>query len=191
MRRFSAALVACVFSAPAWCDSDGYFCVGGDYLAFELSFSGKARAHQLHLMRFHDPSRWTEALSIVLPDFQTHGLRCAAAVVSITGWEAIYDVSWRDADSALALVQRAKSPGPPEETKFPDSLGSLVFGPPQEVALPSRDPTYSYVLRVQRTPDPADRCSVFVRSAIAQRVGGAVVREHELLSGRMPAECGE
>lgn len=191
MFRFCVAALLCLLSVPAWPDSDGYFCVGRDYIAFELSFSGQDHTHRLHVMRFHDPSRWTEHVTVELPDFQTHGLKCEPSMVSLAGWDSIYNVGWRDASSTPVLVQTPKSPGAPDGSVFPDSLGSLVFGPQREVALPSRDPGYSYVLQIRRTPDPANRCKVLVRSSIAQRAGAAVVSEHELFSGTIPAECGE
>jgi hypothetical protein len=89
------------------------------------------------------------------------------------------------------LLQTPNNPGPADESLFPDALDSLVFGPEQEIVLPSRDSAYSYVLRISRTLDPANRCKVLVHSSIAQRTGVAVVSEHVLFSGAMPAECGE
>ena len=181
----------------ALADSDGYFCIGPDYLAFELSFSRAPHTHRLYVMRFDDPIQWKAPVWIDLPEFNNGPMRCEERSIALAAWESIHHVTWSVADPAdLSLQTTTKPPGPSDPSDYPDALGSLSFGIPgntQEysASLPSHDLDYSYTLSVTRTRDLSKQCVVHVRSTVAQQVADAVVDEYELFAGTMPAECGE
>lgn len=188
--RMSAICGLLALSSAAWADADGSFCVGPDYLAVEFSFSKEPRRHRLYVWHFADALSWKEASAIDLPEFNNGPMACTAGRVSLAGWDALYDVSWTDRTS-LSLRVTPKQPGATVDGEFPDNRGSVVFGPAQTVPLPSADVQHSYVLAVERTRDPQNRCTLHVRSRILQYRSGTLANEHELFSGTLPAECGE
>lgn len=74
-----AALAWCL-SAPAFGDSDGYYCVGPSYLAYQLSFSAPVSRHTLFIVPLPPEGDEISISSIALPEFQVHGLQLYRAV---------------------------------------------------------------------------------------------------------------
>jgi hypothetical protein len=98
MPRLVSALTLTLLLLPAAAaaDSDGYYCAGPGYLAYETSFSWSPGAHLLHIVRF-SRARGIERLpAIPLDDFQVHGMRCHATVVELEGWTSAYSVDLSD-----------------------------------------------------------------------------------------------
>src|SRR5437867_8461473 len=85
---FLALVIAVVIALPAVADSDGYYCVGPDYLAMEFrSFStpGLAGPHVVKILHFEqagDP-RW--AGEVIVEDFQPHRMVCEMQTVLLEG----------------------------------------------------------------------------------------------------------
>lgn len=197
MRRFATALALFVWATASLADSDGAFCIGPEYLAFELSFSYEPESHRLYLMRFENPAGWKEISSIEMPYFSFPNMKCETNVIRLATWDAVYSVSLSESNAAeLSLQTEPRPPGPPSLQEYPDDLGSLSRGisrpyAQHDFALPSNDPVYSYELHVSKLPDPNDRCIYHVRSWVTQVVAGDVVDEHELLALDQTGECGE
>jgi hypothetical protein len=60
IRSITAALATLGSASAAYADSDGAFCVGSDYLAFEFSYSLEPESHRLYVMRFDNPAGWKQ-----------------------------------------------------------------------------------------------------------------------------------
>jgi hypothetical protein len=197
MRKILELLALTAFSSPVLADSDGYFCIGPDYLAYEMTFSVNPSGHRLYILRFDNPAAWDEPLRVDLPEFNGPPMRCEAQAIVLAGWDEIHHVAWQaESPHVVSLRSEPKEPGPSDMSKFPDSIGSVVFGIPGPIEvysapLPSDDPVYSYRLTVSRTRDPVRPCSWNVRSFIAQYVFRDVVAEFDLFAGQTPAECAE
>jgi hypothetical protein len=65
-----------VHAAPAWADSDGYYCVGPGYIAYETRFSAPPSQHLLHVIRFSSRQGISRIAPVVLEDFQVHAMNC-------------------------------------------------------------------------------------------------------------------
>ena len=197
MREILVLMGLVLISLPVLADSDGNFCIGPDYLAYEISFSIEPIGHRLYILRFDDPVQWKEPLRFDLPDFNAPPMRCEGQAIVLAGWDAIHHVSWQEeSPDTLSLRSEPKEPGPPEMSRFPDAIGSVVFGIPglldeYSAPLPSDDPVYSYRLTVSRERNEIAHCTWNVRSYVAQYVSNDVVDELELFAGQMPAQCGE
>ena len=184
-------------SWPVMADSDGSFCIGPDYLAYEISFSIEPIGHRLYILRFDDSARWKDPSRIDLPEFNAGPMRCEHETIVLAGWDAIHYVTWREeARNTLRLRSEPKEPGPAEMREFPDTIGSLVFGIPglpeeYSAPLPSDDLLYTYRLVLSRERDVLSPCTWNVRSYVAQYVFSDMVAEFELYAGQQPAECGE
>src|SRR2546427_6645168 len=89
MRGLFLALVITLATAlPAVADSDGYYCVGPDYLAMEFrSFStpGLAGPHVVKILHFDQDAgpRW--AGEVIVEDFQPHRMVCEPLTILLEG----------------------------------------------------------------------------------------------------------
>ena len=81
--------MVCV-AAPAWADSDGYYCLGPGYLAYELQTSMGVAEHELRLMRVG--TGIADSITVPLPPFQVHGMHCTEHRVLISGFDRHYAV---------------------------------------------------------------------------------------------------
>jgi hypothetical protein len=78
MRRgwvLATAAVA-LFPSLAHADSDGYYCIGPGFVAYEMSSSGAASGHWLHIVRVSAAKGIVRLPPIALPEFQVHGMTC-------------------------------------------------------------------------------------------------------------------
>ncbi len=91
-RRIAGAVVALapllVVAQNARADSDGYYCTGTGYLAYQLRAAltpGVSGQHVLRIVRFGSDGIHV-AGEVSLPDFQPHKLVCGDSQVRIGGW---------------------------------------------------------------------------------------------------------
>jgi hypothetical protein len=115
-RLLTALALLAVFAQAAQADSDGYFCIGPNYLAVQLrSFNtpGLRGPHVLKIVHFDTARgpRWGG--EIVLEDFQPHGMTCTANGVAISGWTGDYAIAL-DAGLTPRLLSRTKRGAPPK-----------------------------------------------------------------------------
>lgn len=86
------ALIVLAQPVSALADSDGYFCVGHGYLAYETRVAEKPARHLLHLVWFGPERGIVRSPPIPLDDFQVHGMSCGAREIEVQGWEVAYSV---------------------------------------------------------------------------------------------------
>jgi hypothetical protein len=95
------ALVA-LLAQPASADSDGYFCAGPDYLAYQFGLAAPPVApHQLFIVRLGDHGGISEPVAISLPQFQVHGMRCRDRAVDILAFDSLHTVTFDEAGQYL------------------------------------------------------------------------------------------
>ena len=128
---------------PVLADSDGSFCVSGNYIAYELRpFVGsRVTSHVLRIARF-DPAGGTySAGEAVLKDFQVHRLSCMADRVEISGWGQGFEsyTVGLTAGQSLPILQHRSDPSAkfdaakdsPEPQHFwSEPLGERALGHP-------------------------------------------------------------
>ena len=121
MRSALASLVVLASLAPAAAraDSDGYYCAGRGYIAYEMSLSQAPGRHLLYVVRFSHAGAFTHLAPIPLGDFQVHGMKCDAGAVTLEAWDAGYLVDLSTPDHPTVTRRPAVSPRPPE----PPNLG--------------------------------------------------------------------
>jgi hypothetical protein len=90
-QQVALGLLLCLFSAaPALADSDSSYCVGKDYIAFDLrSFLHPELTvpHVLRLYRFGSERGIYKAAEWPMADFQIHGMRCTRDRIVVVGSE--------------------------------------------------------------------------------------------------------
>jgi hypothetical protein len=87
-RRLAAFLITGTIAIAAQADSDGHYCVGANYLAYELRFA-QPGVHTLVVLRA-GPSHSMDEVKVALPDFQVHGMRCTAEAVELAAWDGVH-----------------------------------------------------------------------------------------------------
>lgn len=74
-------------------DSDGYFCSGPRYLAYQFSFSDSLPGHNLFIVDLSDVTTPPTPVMVPLPDFQVHGLMCGDSLIQVLGWNHLYRIT--------------------------------------------------------------------------------------------------
>ncbi len=136
------SLITVAAALAARADSDGYYCVGDSYLAYELRVSQPQLDDQHVLMILRaGPDQSIQELTIALPDFQVHAMRCRAGTVDLAGWDAVHTA---DLSSNSLGVSRTPLPRPGDTPAWPNTnlaqwnakarnLGSELLELPWEV----------------------------------------------------------
>lgn len=76
--------IALLSPRPVAADSDGYYCTGNGYLAWETRGLDRPGGHMLHIVRF-SAAGIERASPVALEDFQVHGMRCDERRVELRG----------------------------------------------------------------------------------------------------------
>ena len=196
MRRFAGAIFFTFASAgTASADSDGYFCVGNGYIAYQFGLAAPPIApHRLTIVRFGSDG-FQAAQVVDLPQFQVHGMECRDSTVRIRAYDRIYTV---DLDSIPRVVGHADIPLAdrghfPSDSFVSDNLGRLsrvIAGMRTERKLLGESTNgHSFELVIIPTPSPK-QCTVDIRSALVELdTSGQRVTSLEVFRGEGYFEC--
>ena len=194
---FVLALTACGAARAARADSDGYYCVGPNYIAYELQLAQHEHNHSLHVFRLNDSTGISARTTIVLPRFQVHGMRCEPDAIKLLGWDSLYTVSIAGPRPTVAVTvapwvstSRQRLPG------FDDAnLGA--WSKPVRAYRSDTIPVqinatrYRFVLAIDVKPHPTSKCEFLVVTRLVQLDSNArAVQSVVLFDGDAPRECG-
>jgi hypothetical protein len=112
MRRGWVLVTAAVLLFPSLAlADDGYYCIGPGFVAYEVSLSGAASGHWLHVVRVSAAKGIVRLPPTALPEFQVHGMTCRENGVDLEGWTARHSVSLHD-DGRATVTSTAVAPSP-------------------------------------------------------------------------------
>jgi hypothetical protein len=113
MRRGWVLATATVLLLPslAYADSDGYYCIGPGFVAYEISSSAAASGHWLHIVRVSAAKGIVRLPPIALPEFQVHGMTCRENGVDLDGWTTRHSVSL-DPNGQATVTSISVEPSP-------------------------------------------------------------------------------
>ena len=146
-------LLFIAFAQISHADSDGYYCVGPNYIAYEFNLPGQPSAHKLNIVYLGREGGITGPYQIVIPDFQTHGMKCDAELVNIRAWDGLFKINISDPlnpeinKTKLPDVNSLKLDGFKEE-----NLGNWAFKS-ESIRLDSDDKKSKYYLNIERKSD--------------------------------------
>ena len=94
MGSLSSVILAIVFlTSSAWADSDGYYCIGPDYVAYQFGLAQPPVApHRVYVVRLGDEQGIADAGVLQIPQFQVGGMRCGETAIQIEALDALYTV---------------------------------------------------------------------------------------------------
>ena len=179
-------------------DSDGYYCVGPGYLAYQFGMAPLPIApHRLHVLSTHAAPGIPEPAMLELPQFQVHGLRCGDGWIEVASFTAVYRVTLDNSKRPVRYETHqfdVRQKVPPEFNPQ-RNLGMLsparARGKIERVSLGARDGGGQLFLEMAGYDVPADRCGVDLKSRVVETDrNGREVRERVLYQARGHRECG-
>jgi hypothetical protein len=94
MRAFALLSFLLLSASSVLADSDGYFCTAEGYLAYELrEWSVPDKKHVLCIIRVGGHRGIEDPFTLVLGDFQLHGMKCNPQEILISSWDSTYVVA--------------------------------------------------------------------------------------------------
>jgi len=182
----------------AHADSDGYYCVGPGYLAYQFGMAPLPVApHRLHVLNTRAAPGIPEPAMLELPQFQVHGLRCGDGWIEVASFTAIYRVTLDDSKRPVRYETHQFDVGQkvPPEFRPTRNLGmgspARARGKVERVSLGARDGGGQLFLEMAGYDVPADRCGVDLKSRVVETDrNGREVRERVLYQARGHRECG-
>jgi hypothetical protein len=167
---------------PALADSDGYYCTGPGFVAYQFNnISVATEGHVLTVIRVGTESGIAEPLTITLPSFQVHGMKCNHESVELRGWSTVHLVEFSDSgDLRIGPVIEI-----PPETRL-QGFGSENLGDwsrSATVPIESTDPEQTYELVVRKREENMQPAGVLhhTTTELVRRAHNGQVVERRLL----------
>jgi len=195
-----AGIALSALAAPAQADDDGSFCIGSDYIAYELSLSvapGK-REHALYVVSLTDSAGIGRPSRIRLPDFQVHGMRCNRTSVELLGWDSLYTVPV--GPTSAAPVAQSAPWANQADRRLPQGFTSAGFwvwspalraGRPDTLRLPVEAAARRFLLVRDVTANPQNPCLYNLRGqVVAFDTSGRLLGSLVLVDRERHRECG-
>jgi hypothetical protein len=191
------ALAVFLMADPARADSDGYYCAGPGYLAYQFGLAAPpVGQHRLYVVRIGGDSGIAEPDVLELKQFQVHGMRCDARSIELLAFDAVHIVELdarRPARYVTKPDPRRAGTVPPEWVNQSQNLGgwSRPVGTLEtERVLLERDARGStYFLEMM--PMRIERCTLDVRSRVVQvDASGREVNARLLSEVKAFRDCG-
>jgi hypothetical protein len=193
------ALVLAPWAAgSAYADSDGYYCIGPGYLAYQFGFAAPSeRPHRLYMVRIGGPAVISEPVVLELPQFQVHGMECAERRIRLASFDAVYTVPLdanREPASVLVAPLAERGRWPAEFTGRQQNLGewSKAVGTlsVERILLKTNPTGHAIVLEITPTAS-TERCVTDISTRVIELdATGRVLRERALFQGKGRRECG-
>jgi len=194
----SAAVLGLVLAGAArsaQADSDGYYCTGPNYIAYEFA----APVHALYIVVLRDSLGLDRPTRVPLPDFQVHGMRCSAGSVELLGWDSLYTATLTGAKTSLvARIAPWAHQGTSRQAL--QEYGALNLGGWSTAVRVGRADTiplaiasrrYTFALAIDVQPLPRE-CAYKVVTRLVQRDSSSrPVATLTLFDGKGTMECGE
>jgi hypothetical protein len=201
LRLAAFVLFGLAVPAVAYADSDGYYCTGRGYLAYQFGMAPMPVApHKVNVISLRGPQGIPEPAVLELPQFQVHGMLCGDGWIDIASFTTVYRITLDVNDRPVRYEERGSLKGQPIPQAFIQSQfqnlgplgGAKAYVKPIRTALGVRPLGGEYVLEViAKAIEPAKACEVSVISRIVETdSGGQEVSARLIFEGRSHRECG-
>ena len=189
-------------AGTAYADSDGYYCIGRGYLAYQFGFAAPStRPHRLFVIRFSGASGIQSPDVLDLPQFQVHGMRCGEGWIDVAAFTNVYRVTLDENSRPVGYEVRPF----PDGQKIPQefilsqiqnlgaSSGGRAYLKPVRVRLSASERGGAYLLEIiAKAIPPLKRCELAITSRIVETDrNGREINARIIFQGRGYRECGE
>jgi hypothetical protein len=203
-RLRTAAAAAVLLFVPivlpsAYADSDGYYCVGRHYLAYQFVFSiPPVGHHRLYVLRLDTPSHIEPPAAFDLPEFQVHGMRCDEQLIELVAWDAVYTVHLDSTNRAVRYDRTPRDSMQPISARFGtgENLGAWNRTAnnlkTERVPLATLSGGRKLQLQISGRRIASERCwSMVTTHVVRTDRNGRDVERRQIFRGRASRECGE
>jgi len=199
LRTATALLAVCFLGVPAYADSDGYYCVGPGYLAYQFGVGAPPQGpHRLHVVRFGARRALEQPAVLDLPQFQVHGMICGERTVRLAAFNAFYTVQLDERKQPQRVDTEPRGKGDPLPMEFgvARNLGAWNSAAAKlgtdRVSLGATDDGGRYLLEISGSAVPRERCAAAITTRLVRTDrNGREVQHLRIFQGRRPRECGE
>ena len=195
---FVLALTSVGATRSAYADSDGYYCIGPNYLAYQLSLGPEINGHVLYVVSLPDSGLVGRPTEVHLPDFQVHGMRCSASSVQLLGWDSLYTVHLSGARPSVTVeIAPWAQPGAPRQA--PADYAQLNLGAwnraaragrPDTIAIGVQATAYRFLLSIDVRPSQRPCAYSVVTRLVQVDATSHVIAALKLFEGQAARECG-
>jgi hypothetical protein len=198
-----AAFVVLGLAVPtlAYADSDGYYCTGRGYLAYQFGMAPMPVApHRVSVISIRGAQGIPEPSTLQLPQFQVHGMLCGDGWIDVASFTTVYRITLDANDRPVRYEERGSLKGQPIPQAFIQSQvqnlgplgGAKAYVKPIRTALAVRPLGGEYILEViAKAIEPVNVCEISVTSRIVETdAAGREVNARILFQGRGHRECG-
>jgi len=186
----------------AHADSDGYYCMGRGYLAYQFGLAPLPVApHRLYVIRTRGPEGIPDPVALELPQFQVHGMLCGDGWVDVASFAAIYRVMLDKSDRPVGFEVRRfpdgqrlpQEFGPSQLQNLGSPSGGRAYLKPVRVRLSAKERGGEYLLEVvAKAIEPVKECELSITSRVVETDSrGRQISERIIFQGRGRRECGE
>jgi hypothetical protein len=187
-----------VGAGEAYADSDGYYCVGRGYLAYQFGMAPLPVApHRFYVVRIGTTAGIAEPVALELPQFQVHGLRCGDGWIEVASFTAIYRITLDANTHPSRYEMRPFGDGQkiPSEFLPPRNLGmaspALQNGTSERVSLGMKADGGQFALEMTGQVSPDERCLTALTTRIVETDrNGREIRDRIIYQGRGHRDCG-
>lgn len=201
LRLVALVVVGVALPGVAYADSDGYYCTGRGYLAYQFGMAPKPVApHRVYVVSTRGPQGIPEPAVVELPQFQVHGMLCGDGWIDIASFTTVYRVTLDNNDRPVRYEVQGSHEGQAIPQPFIRSqfqnLGALggarAYSKPIRTSLAVKALGGEYALEIIATAiEPVKACEVSVTSRIVETDGsGREVGARIIFQGRGYRECG-
>ena len=186
----------------AYADSDGYYCIGRGYLAYQFGFAAPSTGpHRLSVIRFSGASGIQSPAVLDLPQFQVHGMRCGEGWIDVAAFTNVYRVTLDQNSRPVGYEVRLSPDGQKISQEFILSQihnlgapgGGRAYLKPVRVRLSARERGGAYLLEIiAKAIPPLKKCELAMTSRIVETDrNGRKISARIIFQGRSHRECGE
>jgi hypothetical protein len=199
---FLVVLVSSLSVKTAYADSDGYYCVGRNYLAYQFGYAAPpVGPHQLFVIPFGGVGGIElPPMVLDLPQFQVHGMRCGDRAIRLAAYDAIYTVELDKNDRPTRYTSSPwldRGHTPPEFVGQSSNLGAhnlaAATSTPHRISLGSVSGGDRYVLEMTARALSSERCPRIETASKIVRLNfaGVEIQQYQIYRGDGIRECGD
>jgi hypothetical protein len=199
VRLVALVLLGACVPGVAYADSDGYYCVGRGYLAYQFGMAPKSVApHRIYVISTRGPEGIPEPAVLELPQFQVHGMVCGEGWIDVASFTSIYRITLDESDRPVRYeVMGLLGPIPQpfilsQNQNLGSSIGGRAYLTPIRTSLGAKPLGGEYILEITaKAIEPMKQCEISITSRIVETDrGGREISARIIFQGWGYRECG-
>jgi hypothetical protein len=178
-------------------DSDGYYCVGDGYIAYQFGMNVPNNPPRLYVITLNGTRGIPKPATLAFPPFQVQGMRCGSRSIDVGAYDKMYVVSLDERRRPRRYSERPLASVEPIPFQTYGSLSMLMPARAdmqrRRIRLGATSDGGEYALEMSATlVRPPNRCEAAATSRLVRtnRTGRAVAAL-TIFAGRIHRECGD